>query len=300
MDELKPAAADRRPLLVRFSPAEIARHRTAASDGIRIESVEITQRQRFDYGFKAPMHLLTAAEEAERDDGETLVEGLPRSTLRSFSGRLTFIPAGHTFYGWQDPRLLMRVTYFYIDPRAPLFGPELGLDAAELKPRLFFFDHDLWETTRKLKAHATGAGLGHRAYVNALSIVLVHELMRINDGPVHAGPVMRGGLAGWQQKRIAEFIEEHVADDISLAQLAELARLSPYHFARAFKQSFGVPPHRYHTGRRVERAKTLLAKPDLSVTEIGLAVGFSETSSFSAAFRKLTGTTPTTFRRSRD
>ena len=136
--------------------------------------------------------------------------------------------------------------------------------------------------------------------MNALSIVLAHELMRLNDGPVQAEPVARGGLAGWQQKRVAEYIEAHVADDISLAQLAELARLSPYHFARAFKQSFGTPPHRSHTHRRVERAKLLLAEPALSVTEIGLKVGFSETSSFSAAFRKLTGSTPTSFRRTLD
>ncbi len=295
MDELN-GAASRHPLAVKFTSAEIARHRSAAWDGIRIESVEITRRERFDYGFRAPAHLLIAAERAERDDGETLVEGLPRSTLRSYSGRLSFIPAGHMFYGWQDPRVLTRATYFYIDPHDALLDAELGFAATEFKPRLFFFDHDLWETARKLKAAAPG----ERAYVNALSIVLAHELMRLNDGPVQAEPVARGGLAGWQQKRVAEYIEAHVADDISLAQLAELARLSPYHFARAFKQSFGTPPHRYHTHRRVERAKLLLAEPALSVTEIGLKVGFSETSSFSAAFRKLTGSTPTSFRRTLD
>ena len=65
---------------------------------------------------------------------------------------------------------------------------------------------------------------------------------------------------------------------------------------RGFKQSFGMPPHRYHTSRRIERAKILLADPALSVTEIGLTAGFSETGSFSAAFRKATGLTPTGFR----
>lgn len=65
--------------------------------------------------------------------------------------------------------------------------------------------------------------------------------------------------------------------------LAELSR------ARAFKQSFTVPPHRYHTGRRIERAKELLANPTLPVTNIAFSVGFSETGSFRAAFRRLTG-----------
>jgi AraC family transcriptional regulator len=64
-----------------------------------------------------------------------------------------------------------------------------------------------------------------------------------------------------------------------LQQLATIAQLSPYHFARAFKQSFGAPPHRYHMNRRMERAKTMLEIP-ASVTEVGMMLGFAETSSF--------------------
>ena len=64
------------------------------------------------------------------------------------------------------------------------------------------------------------------------------------------------------------------------------------------RASFGLPPHRYHTSRRIEHAKTLLAKLALSVTDIGMTVGFSETSSFTAAFRKATGFTPSAYHRS--
>src|SRR5262249_44715330 len=99
-------------------------------------------------------------------------------------------------------------------------------------------------------------------------------------------------------KKLAQFIEEHLADEISLSSLAQLVRLSPFHFSRAFKESFGMPPHRYLTHQRIERAKGLLAARQLSVTEIGLDVGFSETSSCTAAFRKVTGETPTEYRRS--
>jgi AraC-like DNA-binding protein len=59
-----------------------------------------------------------------------------------------------------------------------------------------------------------------------------------------------------------------------------------------------MPPHRYHNVRRIEHAKMLLAQPTCSVTEIALKVGFSETSSFTAAFRRATGSTPTGYRRS--
>jgi AraC family transcriptional regulator len=67
--------------------------------------------------------------------------------------------------------------------------------------------------------------------------------------------------------------------------------------SRAFKASFGVPPHRYLTSRRMERAKDFLADPEGSVTQIGLDLGFRETSSFTTTFRKHAGLTPTAYRR---
>jgi AraC family transcriptional regulator len=126
----------------------------------------------------------------------------------------------------------------------------------------------------------------------------VHELMRLNRGERRIEQPTRGGLAAWQQRIAASYIEEHLAEPISLPVLADLVRLSRYYFCRAFKKSLGSPPHRYHTSRRIEHAKTLLAEPSSSVTDIALTVGFSETSSFTAAFRKGTGLTPTAYRRS--
>jgi AraC family transcriptional regulator len=127
----------------------------------------------------------------------------------------------------------------------------------------------------------------------------MHELIRPERTMTTVAKPLRGGLQAWQQKRVVEFIEEHIAEDVSLAVLAELADLSLYHFARAFKQSFGAPPHRYHMMRRMDRARCLLQRPALSVTEIGIQIGFRETSSFTRAFRKLTGLTPTEYRRHR-
>ncbi len=106
-----------------------------------------------------------------------------------------------------------------------------------------------------------------------------------------------GGLASWQQNRVAAFIDENLGQRIALADLARIARLSPFHFARAFKRSFGVPPHRYHRNRRIDRAKELLAHSCHSVTEIALKVGFSESSAFATAFRRTTGFAPSEYRR---
>jgi AraC family transcriptional regulator len=106
-----------------------------------------------------------------------------------------------------------------------------------------------------------------------------------------------GGLAGWQQKKLAEFIEAHLDEVISLQRLAEIAQLSRFHFGRSFKHSFGLPPHRYLINRRMERGKSLLRERARSVTEIGLMLGFSETSSFTTSFRRAMGVTPTEYRR---
>jgi AraC family transcriptional regulator len=282
---------------VAFSPPGIANRRVIDWGAIRADTVQIMRRERFEYGYQAPCHLLIAAERSERDAGETTIEGLPRSSLRNASRKLSFVPAGHRLYGWQDPRVLTRVTYFYIDPRGPQLDPELRFSEVAMRPRLFFFDQDLWETAQKLKSLTENFDAESPQYVQALSVALLHELLRLEKSAVPSRASARGGLATWQQRRVAEFIEEHLGDEVSLSDLAQLVRLSPFHFARAFKQSFGVPPHRYHIGRRMERAKDLLAVTPLSVTEIGIDIGFRETSSFTAAFHKFTGHTPSDYRR---
>jgi AraC-like DNA-binding protein len=297
MSELVTPSAGVLSPVVQFSPPDIARRQITTWTGTRTDAVQVVRDEPFEYGLRAPHHLLIMNERAARDDGETLVEGLPKSTLREFSRTLSLIPAGHDFFGWQKPRMLMRVTYFYIDPRSPLIDPELRFAETEFKPRLFFFDKDLWETAAKLKTQSENPGPAQRQYAEALSIVLAHELLRLNSSAVVARPHVRGGLAGWQEKKIANYIEEHLSEDISLATLAELARLSPFHFVRAFKQSFGLPPHRYLSRLRMEQAKSLLADLEMSVTQVAFNLGFNETSSFTTTFRKHIGLTPTAYRR---
>jgi AraC-like DNA-binding protein len=153
---------------------------------------------------------------------------------------------------------------------------EAAFAEAELGPRLFFDDPVLRQTAIKLETLVEAGPLGSRLYAEALGSVLVHELLRLNRGKVRAEPPTRGGLAGWQRRLVAQYIEEKLSEQILLAELAELAQLSVFHFSRAFKQSFGMPPHRYHTSRRIECTKILLAKPNQSVTEIALDMGFGE------------------------
>jgi AraC family transcriptional regulator len=283
------------PTGVKITPSDIARRRGATWKGIQAESLEIVRLERFEYGVRSPFHILVAAEQAERDDGETVVEGFQRSTQREFSHKMHFVPAGNCFHGWQHPRVLTRCTFLYMDPAGPLVDPELRFSEIEFKPRLFFFDRDIWETALKLKTQIENPGPS--GYAEALGLVLSHELIRLHQGSSSA-PVVRGGLAGWQRKKVADHIEEHLSDNMSLQQLAAVAELSPYHFARAFKQSFGTPPHHYHMSRRMDRAKVMLEDPARTVTEVGLMLGYSETSAFTTSFRRAVGVTPSDYRRS--
>jgi AraC family transcriptional regulator len=279
---------------VEFSPNDAVQRRTVSFEGVTVEIVQATKLQRMEASFCAPRHLLVVHEQGARRDGESFVEGLPKSMLRDFKRKLTFVPADHEYYEWQEPRSLARVAYFYFDPAHMPTQPQTR--GAALAARMFFEDAALSETTGKLIRLIESTGGDNRLYLQALGAVLAHELMRPTEQRNEAPA--RGGLAGWQQHIVTAYIEEHVADQIPLAALAELIRLSPYYFCRAFKQSFGLPPHRYHTKRRIEHAKALLARPAPSVTEIGMRVGFSDTSSFTTAFRKATGLTPTAYHRS--
>jgi AraC family transcriptional regulator len=283
---------------VEIKPCDAVKRRAAAWEGMAGEIVQVTKHERVEFRFRAPRHLLVVHEQGVRREGDSFVEGLPRSALRDIKRKLTVVPAGHEYYERHDPRSLARVVFFYFDPEKMPTHSEADRAGAALAPRLLFEDATLWNTALKLTRLVEDAASDSRPYFEALGVVLAHELVRLNAGEPRIEVPARGGLAPWQQRIAAGHIEEHLAEQISLATLARLVRLSPYYFCRAFKQSFGLPPHRYHTKRRIEHAKVLLARPQPSVTDIGLTVGFSETSSFTTAFRRTTGLTPTAYHRS--
>lgn len=284
------------PPPVTVEPPAIVERRACGWPGLRVETVAAIERTPLNCHYRAPWHLLIAAQRGERIEGESSIEGGPKSSLRNFSGLFTFVPAGHAFRGWQRPRVLTQITCLYIDPNGPFIDRE-ALDGIALKPRLFFDDSGLWHVVGRLKEAALSCEASHR-YGEALGVVLGHELIRVNEEPARVR-VSRGGLSGWQRKAVTDFIEANLGEVLRLTDLAQLARLSPFHFARAFKQSFGVPPHRYHVGRRIARAKELLDDGANSVTGIARDLGFAETSSFSATFRRVTGMSPLSYRRAR-
>ena len=109
-------------------------------------------------------------------------------------------------------------------------------------------------------------------------------------------PRVRGGLPPRAMRRVREFIQEHLEENVSIQALANIAGLSMYHFARAFKQSEGMTPHEYLLRRRVERTMALLADSDLMIAEIAIAVGFSDPSHCARRFRERVGVSPRDYR----
>jgi len=105
-------------------------------------------------------------------------------------------------------------------------------------------------------------------------------------------PTNRGGLAPARANRICEYIDSHLQENIALEVLAEIAQLSVHHFARAFRQTLGIPPHNYIVQRRIEHAQQLLRNTDLPLSEIAIVAGFTDQSHLARHFRTITGVSP--------
>jgi AraC-like DNA-binding protein len=109
----------------------------------------------------------------------------------------------------------------------------------------------------------------------------------------------RGGLAPWQERRAKELMNNHLDGEIALNELASECGLSSSHFARAFRQSTGRPPHSWLLERRIDVAKNLLLKTARPLAAIAIESGFVDQSHFSRAFSKIVGSPPGLWRRTR-
>ena len=96
--------------------------------------------------------------------------------------------------------------------------------------------------------------------------------------------------------RVLDYIEANLEGDLSIERMAAIACLSRFHFARSFRQAVGQSPHRYVSGKRLERAKALLMHGDRPLVDIALALSFSSQANFTRAFRQATGQAPGQYR----
>lgn len=138
---------------------------------------------------------------------------------------------------------------------------------------------------------ASSLFLDHVTQAAALHLAQTYGGMRLKPEPT------RGGLAPWQRKRAVEMLAAHLDGSLDTRDIATACRLSVSHFARAFRQSLGAPPHQYLLSLRVDRAKALLRDTAASLAEVGLQCGFVDQSHFTRAFTGKTGVPPGAWRR---
>jgi AraC family transcriptional regulator len=146
----------------------------------------------------------------------------------------------------------------------------------------------------ELRAAEVGQELVVAAFVEQLTIHLLRRHAHIRRAAELE--LSRVGLIDRRVRRAVELMHARLDQDVPLEEMAAAAYLSPFHFARLFKKVTGMSPHAYLSALRLERAQTLLATTDLSVTEVSARVGYVSPSHFAKAFRQTTGLSPRTFR----
>ncbi len=172
-------------------------------------------------------------------------------------------------------------------------GGQFSLDYAKLCMGAFA-SPTIRSAVRNLWVLCDDEGAPSRLLAQAAGCEILAELCRLGGGPFAPA---KGGLAPWAERRCLELLRARLSEDISLDELAAEARLSPFHFARMFKQSVGVPPRVYLTRLRLEKACELLETTDLPVTEIAQEVGYSSNQVLARVFTKHRRISPTDYRR---
>ncbi|MBH5385529.1 helix-turn-helix transcriptional regulator [Bradyrhizobium sp. CNPSo 4019] len=236
-----------------------------------------------------------ALHDSVRSDGETTIDGGSRSTRTDLRDRLTFAPIGSSVQGWN--RFEGGTSSVFAVHLTP---PNSVVDVdgiSKMPPSLYFENDNIKATLRKLQGVVDGSGINDHAYAETLGLLLLWELRHAADTGRSRPNRVRGGLTARQLRLVQEFVDAQIASEISISDLAGVAGLSPYHFIRAFKEAVGLPPYQYVLSERIRRAKRLLSTRGLSLGDVALAVGFSDTPQLNRVFRRFVGVAPTVFRR---
>ena len=226
---------------------------------------------------------------------EKLSAGGNRVVTRGGSGSLCMTPAGQPISAsWDVPIENMG---FSIDPEF------ITRTAIENNFSANFEFVELYKTQDALIQHigltllseAESDSPAGKLLTGSLIQTLVLHLLT-NYSTAKAGQAASGGLSGYRLRRVKEYIDANLEEDLSLSELASVAELSQYHFARSFRKTVGVTPQQYVMQQRIERAKELLSNAALPIVEVSLRSGFKNQSHFTTLFRKATRLTPKTWR----
>jgi AraC family transcriptional regulator len=233
-----------------------------------------------------------------RGDGTTgLKIGGKQLRVPSVTERIIINPKGHDGW-WNCPGSPVVSNVFIGEERLQRCADEIGRGTKpELLLTLSAEDPRLFKTLSLIAEESATEDAISRLCLEQLVDVLCLQVLRSHVAFPLAKPVHKGGLGAWQLRRVTDYMQEHLADDVGLETLASLARLSRFHFCRTFRESTGYTPNQWLVLLRMREARRLLANPVLTVTDVALAVGYKTPSAFALAFRNAIGVTPSAYRR---
>jgi AraC family transcriptional regulator len=227
--------------------------------------------------------------EGEMENGTTMIS-------RPGAGQISVTPAGVCYSAnWQKELeyVMVWLSQEFIDRATVDFQAN---KEAKIVPACGPQD-PLIRSIGQMLASELDSGLPHgKLYAESLVNTLAVHVLRHYSTDSLVADLQFGGLPAHKMRRVTEFIDGHLENDLSLAEIAQAADLSPYHFARSFKQTTGLTPIQFLMQRRIEYAKLMLTESELPIVEIGLSAGFKNQSHFTTLFRKLTSMTPKTYR----
>lgn len=262
--------------------------------GFSVECVQLNQARAFDYDWEGDSHYLAVHDILLRDGEAAIGDGQTqhRTDLRNL---MTFVPRQARVSGWSElNNNTASYTAIFFNPALAENECEQPLLGASTRPLLYFEDARLCHTMRRLEKVVSACADPDPVATETLGLLAILQLFPIMGGAIRK---RAGYLSLSQQRDIAEFIDSGIASAISLSDMAAVAGLSRYHFARSFTRTFGRAPHRYLLLRRISTAASFLSSGNMSVSEIAQRVGFSSTARLSIAFGKIMGVSPRTFRR---
>jgi AraC family transcriptional regulator len=173
---------------------------------------------------------------------------------------------------------------------------DFDLRRTEIKNRFQVRDLQLENIGWALKAEMESGYPCGNLYLDSLAVSVATRLLRCHSSASVEPEKQSGRLTGRRLKEALSYIEDNIAQDISLSDVAAVAGLSASHFKGLFRETVGLPVHQYLIRRRVERAKELLGEGELSISQIALEVGFAHQSHLAHHMRRLLGVSPKVLR----
>ncbi|MBD8688839.1 MULTISPECIES: helix-turn-helix domain-containing protein [unclassified Rhizobium] len=271
-------------------------HTTRSWRGVSAQFSRLKMPAEYDFKWDGHSHYL-AHHDLVLLDGEMQVLGEKPIAGGDLRDLMTFVPVGQTIVGWSKPAVrLNSFTVVYFDPI--VMEEELQSEFSNIDPHahIYFNDNELGATMRKLgKVMAANQQLAG-FYTETIALTAALEIFQFTQADARHIKTS-GALSSQQARSVRDYINENLARDIGLDDLAAVCNLTRFHFSRAFKATFGQPPYRYLNIRRVERGQRMLVETRIAIGDVAIACGFSGASQFGRAFRDVVGKTPLEFRR---